>query len=120
MIYKILLLILLISSCGSTLKEEDCSQRDWLEQGLSDASRGLEKSMYSTYLKVCSQIEKANTLEQYLKGYLQGAKRYCSFYQGKLVGESARPFPSVCEVAKFDEFSKGYIEGKKAKKKALK
>lgn len=113
MIIKTLLMSLFLLSCASTLKEEDCIGRDWTKQGLSDSSRGLEKTMYETYINVCSQEEDPTTLKNYLEGYLVGAKKYCTYHQGKLVGESQRTFPSVCKIEKFDQFTKGYNEGKK-------
>jgi hypothetical protein len=111
-----LLFALLLSSC-STLKDEECQNRDWHQQGLFDGQKGYSKEMYTTYLKVCEQQESSQSKEAYLKGYLQGTKRYCTYNKGLLVGESGRPYPDACPSDNYPQFSQGY---KKGKKKALK
>lgn len=106
----------LFCSC-STLKDEDCDNRDWNQQGFMDASKGYSFEMYDTYLKVCGQSETPETKELYRNGHKLGAKKYCTYNKGELVGESGRPYPQVCPKTSFPEFERGY---KKGKKKALK
>lgn len=113
---KYLLLSFILISC-STLKDEDCSNRNWHQQGLSDGERGYSSEMYTTYKKVCEQGEDPKTKKTYLQGYQKGAEKYCTYDKGKLVGESGRPYPTVCPSKKFPKFEKGYNLGKK---KALK
>lgn len=105
-----------LSSC-STLKDEDCENRDWKDQGFRDASKGYSPEMYQTYLKVCEQSETKETLELFQSGYQEGALKYCTFEKGILVGEAERPYPKVCPKEKFSEFHRGFLLGKK---KALK
>ncbi len=114
MIYLIIAFIL--SGC-STLKDEECQNRDWQMQGLLDGQKGYSKAMYSTYLKVCEQNETKVTRDSYMKGYRNGTDRYCTFNKGILVGESGRTYPDACPADDYPKFSQGY---KKGKKKALK
>lgn len=113
---KFILLTLILFSC-STLKDEECSSRNWHKQGLSDGERGYSAEMYLTYKKVCDQKEDPQSKEDYLNGYTQGAIKYCTFDKGVLVGQSGRPYPTVCPPRDFPQFNDGF---KKGKKKALK
>lgn len=113
---SLLFIAITLSSC-STLKDEDCQNRDWREQGNYDGAKGYTKEMYYTYLKVCEQTENKASLDQYLEGYQTGSKRYCTYNKGLLVGESGRPYPQVCPREEYPDFDKGF---KKGKKKTLK
>ena len=113
MIKLLSLALLLFTFSCSTLKDEDCTERNWKEQGFRDASKGYSDSMYETYLKVCEQEKSASTLALYMEGYDIGAKKYCTLNKGILVGEAGRPYPEVCPKEQFPEFNKGFLKGKK-------
>lgn len=113
---KFFLIPLILVGC-STLKDEDCNNRNWFKQGFSDGERGYSSEMYTTYKKVCEQTEDPQTKKDYSQGYKEGAKKYCTYDKGVLVGQSGRPYPTVCPKEIFPDFNKGYISGKK---KALK
>lgn len=110
------LLPFLLFSC-STLKDEECQNRDWYKQGLSDGERGYSSEMFKTYKMVCEEREDQKSLDRYNEGYRLGTQKYCTFNKGILVGESGRPYPSACPSKRYPKFKNGYQEGKK---KALK
>lgn len=111
---RILLLCLILSSCASSIRDEDCS-RDYFQVGEIDGGKGYQVEMFETYLKVCSWENPEEKRLQYYQGYQKGISNYCTPRFGTLIGESGRPFPSSCK--EYPEFKKAYFEGKK---KALK
>lgn len=105
------LILLSLLSC-STIKEEDCENRNWYQQGFLDGSSGLDRSMYDTYLKVCEQKETPESKETFMKGHALGSTKYCTKRNGYLVGESGRPLPKQCDSLEFPDFKEGYEKGR--------
>lgn len=110
----LLLFLSLLLSCSSpSLREEDCLNRDWTQQGKRDAQKGLSKAMYSTYIKVCNLRSQNKRLELYNSGYREGQISYCNYQNGFLVGESGREFPDVCLIKDYPQYRKGFLSGQK-------
>jgi hypothetical protein len=110
-----------MSSCSSSIRDEDCKNLNWKEQGSRDAARGLSLSMFETHQKICLQgASFQKEIKLYKLGYQQGQKKYCHYRIGKLLGVSGSPINPSCDQVKFPLYYKGYEEGaKESKKKAL-
>ncbi len=104
--------IILWQGCASLSKEE-CQVGNWFEYGRRDGSKGTATDALASHQKACADYGVSPDKTEYLKGHNEGLKSYCTFENGKVLGERGRTDIGVCVGAHAREFSKGLGEGKK-------
>ncbi len=89
-------LFFLFASCSS-LSRKECKEANWFIKGLADAQNGIRKPKTKEYRDACySQNVKIRSFD-YLKGFEEGLKTYCSDENAKMLGSSGKEPHKACE-----------------------
>jgi hypothetical protein len=106
---RYLLLLLFVSSCSS-LSRQECEDTNWYIKGLADGQDGLRDPKTKEYRDECYSHNVTIKGFDYLKGYEDGSKTFCTTENAKVIGLRGYKPHKVCEEIN-PQFSFGYNEG---------
>ena len=114
--FYLIILSVFLSSCA-TMSKDECKVANWKDVGFNDGSNGQEV-LLSSHSKSCAKVGVAPKTAQYMKGYHEGEKQYCTRDNGLLAGEKNRYVGGICKSASLKPvFMSGYNKGKLRYKK---
>lgn len=120
---KILPLIIasvLLSGCA-TMSKEECKVANWKDVGFNDGANG-DSVLLGDHAKSCAKTGVRPNQAQYMQGYNEGEKSYCTYSNGVEAGENNKFIGGICKKAGLKlAFSDGYKQGKQryAKKQEI-
>ncbi len=107
----------MLSACA-TMSKEECKVADWRTVGYQDAASG-QYAQLSDHAKSCSKVKIVPDKNQYMLGYTEGEKSYCTYDNGIKAGETNKYVNGLCSQTGLKaSFSKGYEQGKKRRAKS--
>ena len=107
---NLLLFIFIIVSGCSSISQEECQEGNWYSLGLRDGSSGKRALKDNVYQKSCSEYNVKVDREKYAKGFRIGLKKYCTYENGKVLGEEGSQKHKLCTKVSHS-FTKGYADG---------
>ncbi|MFT6633549.1 MAG: hypothetical protein ACJAS4_003520 [Bacteriovoracaceae bacterium] len=107
--------IFIANGC-STLSKNECENRNWFNLGKSDAMNGEVEPKTAEYRRDCSEYGLQIKSMDYLKGFENGLKKYCTYNNGLNRGEDGEESHALCEEES-PKYKKGYLTGLREFKK---
>ena len=108
---KLLLLICFLLSACSNIKPQDCQTANWRDIGYNDATQG-RADLLKNRTQACTQAKVIPNKKEYLAGYEEGAKQFCTYRNGFLFGQRGYSKEGVCLTQNLAKpFYSGYKDG---------
>ena len=98
--------------CSASLSQKDCASVDWYSKGQDDVKQGLSVTRFYEYQKICAKIGVKPSEEQYVKGFMDGQKTYCTYDNGYKAAKQGKRPGEVCPNT--SDYIAGFVEGRKA------
>ena len=93
---------------------EFCNNTIWKSHGYYDATNGFDYKIMAVYRKRCGDFfSDADSLE-YQKGYIAGAKIFCTFENGYKMGLANHKHPDSCPFELAKNYNSGFKAGRAA------
>ncbi len=112
-----ILTVCFLSSCMTKEQHswaEFCNNTIWKSHGYYDATNGLNYKIMAVYKKRCGDFfSDADSLE-YQKGYIKGAKVFCTYENGYKMGLANNSHPKSCPFELAKSFNSGFKAGRAA------
>lgn len=108
-----LALVLSMAGCA-TLDKENCLSADWQLIGFNDGVEGRDAGRLEQHRDACSDYGVVPQMDQYLLGYDQGVRRYCSALNGYKEARMGKALNAVCNGDLQPEFGRGFELGAQA------
>lgn len=79
---------LLLQSCASGPSKNECATTDWKTAGFSDGAQGVAIENFDAREKTCNEQSVTVNKSEYMLGYQEGLKKYCTishfFFRGEM------------------------------------
>ncbi|RVT44975.1 DUF2799 domain-containing protein [Rheinheimera sediminis] len=107
------LLLAALSLVGcSSISPQECQMGDWFAIGKTDGQQGFSSTKFRSYQKECAEYGVGADFKAYEQGHAQGVILYCTYDEGRALGQSGGAFNKVCIGALEPQFRLGYDRGR--------
>ncbi|MCO5113571.1 MAG: DUF2799 domain-containing protein [Bdellovibrionaceae bacterium] len=107
-------LILTVTACGTSSKQEYCSTTDWQEEGKKIGLRGDAEDSVMKEQKLCAELGIQLPLTEYKIGWDEGIQQYCSEENAFTLGQKSEKHKAEnCPIVYRPQFLTSYEKGKK-------
>ena len=89
---------------------EACMSRDWYDIGRRDADEGSLRRSHDI-ASLCRQYGIGSDARGYNQGWLEGMRSYCTYENGRYLGQSNRNYSGICAGNAHRRFWQGYEQG---------
>lgn len=107
----VLIAVLALSGCSS-MSPEECQVGDWFAIGKTDGQQGIASSKFRSYQKDCAEHGVSSDFQAYQRGHAEGVLLYCTYDEGRELGQSGGSYNKVCTGALEPQFRLGYDRGR--------
>ncbi len=101
-----------LSACSSQFATKDCNTANWYHIGQNDAEKGKNVESFYEYQKICNEVSVTANEAQYVKGYTDKQKNYCTSENGYADGKVGKVLGDSCAHSK--EYIAGFSKGRDA------
>lgn len=100
-----------LSGCANMNKAE-CETANWQAIGYEDGLAGARESQFSQHRQECASHGITASIDDYLIGHAQGAKKYCTQTNGFFLGMKGQSYNRNCPDDLAPNFLSGLADGK--------
>ena len=113
--FSLIVGVLLLTGCGggATLSENLCVAGDWQTLGYRDGALGYRSSSLLEHQEDCVEHGIVPDRADYMLGWEEGMREYCTASNGFVVGELGRGHNNVCSEDLREAFLEAYLKGRK-------
>lgn len=105
-------MVLILSSCGKMMNENECLVADWRTIGFQDGSVGRTSDWLGKRREACAEFGVAPNMDQYLIGRDQGLVTFCEPRRGFDLGRRNVRYDNVCPPNLEGNFLNAYQDGR--------
>lgn len=103
--------LLMTAGCAS-MSEQECRSANWRDQGTREALAGYPSSRLHEHREACAKIGVVPDVKQYMAGYEQGIRQFCTPDNGARWGRAGKSYRNSCPADLDAAFRDRYHAGK--------
>jgi hypothetical protein len=106
---------LVLAGCASTptVSENQCRAGDWQTIGYGDGMAGRASTRLLMHQDACGEFGIVPLREEYMAGWQDGLRTYCTAGNGFHIGQRGGPLNQVCSGPLRDQFAAAHADGRR-------
>lgn len=101
-----------LTSCA-TLNKDECATANWQQLGHSDGAAGHSTGRIDSHRKACSEHNIPVNEQQWMSGWQEGIRLYCTAKNGLAQGIDGRSYSNSCPFELKEGFESAYYVAKR-------
>lgn len=107
----LIIAFLAATSACSSMNKDECSFADWQAVGYEHGAKGESATVFKEYQEDCAKHAVKADFAAFKRGHQIGLEDYCTYEQGKSLGEAGEAFNNLCPSRSYPKFDEGYNYG---------
>jgi hypothetical protein len=109
-LFVVIGLTMVLLGCMHHMTQDECLFANWYKEGMQDGQNGFQRSL-DREIQDCAKCNVTVDVEQYMAGWRQGIRDYCTPETGFALGSAGIDYPCFCPPDLAGDFKVAWYHG---------